>query len=143
MLIFEVRRLKKLLNEAWDKQDTMLEANRELQKKINELKSDVEFEKSEVKRRDEKIKSLQKQVLEASKMVREQTGADLLVNALRELGVVPKPDYPLDSFKEQQRLNDQMARAQAMRPQSMSEIRAGNAFNQQFGGLANTLGMQR
>ncbi len=133
MLIFEVRRLKKQLNEAWDKQDTLLEANRELQIKINELKSDV-------KRRDEKIAGLEKQVLEASKMIREQTGADLLVNALRELGVVPKPDYPLDSFKEQQRLNDQMARAQAMRnsarPLSFGQSGVGNPLlnlNNAFG----------
>ncbi len=143
MLIFENRKLKKKLMRSMEREDKTMAANSELRQKLKEANDFADHQQDRIKRLDGRIADLEKQVLEASKMIREQTGADLLVNALRELGVVPKPSKEYNPFKEQQRLNDQMARAQQMRPQSMSEIRAGNAFNQQFGGLANTLGMQR
>ncbi len=140
MLIFENRKLKKKLMRSMEREDETMAANSELRQKLKEANDFADHQQDRIKRLDGRIADLEKQVLEASKMIREQTGADLLVNALRELGVVPKPDYPLDSFKEQQRLNDQMARAQAMRnsarPLSFGQSGVGNPLlnlNNAFG----------
>jgi hypothetical protein len=73
-----------------------------------------------------RAKKLRADLKKTKALVREQSGADLLVNALRELGVVPKAPGKHDCFREDARLQ---AQAQAMGQQQ------GNAFARQLGGL--------
>jgi hypothetical protein len=77
-----------------------------------------------------RTKKLRAELTKTKKLVREQSGADLLVNALRELGVVPKAPGKHDCFREDTRLQ---AQAQAMGQQQ------GQSLSQAMG-LGNILG---
>ena len=63
----------------------------------------------------EQLAQANKEIKDLKKLIREQTGADLLVNALRELGVVPKSEKSPDSFNEAARLQE---RASSLNNQS-------------------------
>lgn len=93
---------------------------RQLRKDVQALDRDNDYQKRERETADRKVReaerridkltgekaALEKAKENLSKKVREQTGADLLVNALRELGVLPKPEK-YDAFAEQARLQQQ------------------------------------
>jgi hypothetical protein len=99
--------------------------NRELKAEIVQADIDIDELKSKLKDKIDKNVSLasslqlseekletskglvtkkNKEIEKINKLVRDQTGADLLVNALTELGVIPKEDKRNDSFAEQDRL---------------------------------------
>ena len=73
-----------------------------------------------------------------AKLVRDQTGADLLVNALKELGVIPLAEKEPDHFAESVRLNNQAAAMRAQSDQNnqsayYSQSSLGNIFGGGFG----------
>lgn len=74
--------------------------------------------------RGRELQAAKAKLTKTKKLVREQTGADLLVNALRELGVIPKPEK-YNAYTEQDRL---MSQARAMGQQQ------GSALGQALGG---------
>ena len=124
------------LDIADDLADSKTEECRKLNAKLQTAHADLEFANTEKNRQAEEIAKLKRELKQAGETIREQTGADLLVNALRELGVLPKPEK-YDAFAEQQRLLAQMQAGQVTPVQSMSELRAAQAQGSQ---LANILG---
>lgn len=60
------------------------------------------------------LATVKSKLTKTKKLVREQTGADLLVNALIELGVVPKPTPEYDSFARQAALQQQLGSSRSM-----------------------------
>lgn len=95
---------------------------RQLRKDVKQLDRDNDYQKEaretaerklrEAERRIEKL-TREKETVEKSRakfkaLVREQTGADLLVNALIQLGVVPKPEKNYDAFAQQNALLNQL-----------------------------------
>lgn len=78
---------------------------------ISKLKLDVKRAEEITEARKADLTKVRAELTKTKKLVREQTGADLLVNALRELGVVP-PAGVKDRFTEDIRLRNQMAAAQ-------------------------------
>ena len=105
---------------------------RQLRKDVKQLDRDNSFERSRreeaeskqrkaeqtVREKDREIEKLNKRITKLegdnkkqAEVIRDQTGADLLVNALRELGVVPKPEKAPDPYAEQVRLMEQMRAA--------------------------------
>lgn len=74
----------------------------------------------------ETIRKIVKERNELKDMVRDQTEADLLVNALKSLGMIPtKGKSQLDSFEDNQRLQELQRRSQAM---NSSVSRLGASF---------------
>ena len=117
---FELRRLRRDLRIA----DDQIFHKDEY---ISKLKSERDKARNEIEDIKRTLSSERSKVTKLRKQVRDQTGADLLVNALRELGVIPKPEK-YDSFAEANRLQN-IANQQA------------RALGQQQGtGLANMLG---
>jgi len=109
---FESRELKKEIVSLDEKID---QSKRELvSAQVAKNDSDVKIEslKSE-------LAKVKKEAAKTAKLVREQTGADLLVNALRELGVIPpeKEGKKVDHFSQADILNRQMAAAQSQSSQ--------------------------
>lgn len=102
---FENRELKgtiaQLDLEMGDKADEVRKLHRESVKRDNQLSEQYK-----------KVQKLQTELDKTKKLVREQTGADLLVNALMELGVVPRKASVPDAYAEQDRLRQQMAAMQ-------------------------------
>lgn len=83
---------------------------------VIQLTEDVRKLKAEIKSKEgdnsNLVKSqtkLRSEVGKLKKRIREQCGADLLVNALVELGVVPKPSKDYDSSDEDHRLRSQLS----------------------------------
>ena len=101
--------------------------NRELRNALDQADLDSEVAKGilqdaiakrreaeiEVNALTQEVNRLVKKLDKANEKIRDQTGADLLVNALRELGVVPKPEKHNDSFAEEARLRAQLDLARA------------------------------
>lgn len=82
--------------------------------------------------RGRELQAAKAKLTKTKKLVRDQTGADLLVNALRELGVIPKPEKNYDAYAEQNRL---MSQARSMGQQQ------GSALGQALGGQAGFGGL--
>ncbi len=118
--------------------------NRQLKKEIKTLDRDLDYEKrerqsAERKTREaetkitnltHKLETAEKSRAKFKKLVREQTGADLLVNALIQLGVVPKPEENYDAFARQNALLGQLGQQQNY----------GLSAADRQGGLADLLG---
>jgi len=110
---------------------------RQLRKDVKELGRSNDYEKRERESAEHKLRTVERELKTITTerdnaikardkykdKLREQTGADLLVNALRELGVLPKPEK-YNAFDEQTRL--------------LSQYRGLGGFQQQSG-LANAL----
>jgi hypothetical protein len=90
-----------------------------LEREKNSLQSDLNCANEEIK----KLKAI----------VREQTESDIFVNALRGLGIIPKPTPEYDAGKEQQRLM-----AQAQMAQSSYHLPYGTS-NYPWAGMAGVL----
>jgi len=117
----QIRELKEALEKA---DETIDSKNIALEKSIKRANK-AENKCTDLGRERDKLKT---ELNKTKKLVREQTGADLLVNALTELGVVPRPEKAPDPYQEQTRLRDQMAAMQNSQPQHRHD------------GLANMLG---
>ena len=118
---FENRRLRRDLRIA-DQQIFQKE------KYIAELKSDRDKARNTIDKQTENLSRKNAEIRKLRKQIRDQTGADLLVNALRELGVIPKPTKNYDSFAEANRL-------QAIANQQNRALGQANAANQLGGGM--------
>ena len=94
---FELRRLRRDLRIADGVHMNQQAEIDDLKGQIKDLKSTQENLRQEAANHKRTVTNLRKQV-------REQNGADLLVNALRELGVVPKAPGKHDCFREATRL---------------------------------------
>jgi hypothetical protein len=101
---FENRRLRRDLRTADKVHMDQLD-------EISGLKKDISRLVAENNEQQRILKGVKSDLTKVRKQVRDQTGADLLVNALRELGVVPKPNNHTDHFKEGARLQ-QLAQQQ-------------------------------
>lgn len=123
---------------------------RQLRKDNRSLARDIEYaddarKKAERELRDLKFEhdkltaKLKKQETANTKLrdtIREQTAADLLVNALIGLGVVPKPTQNYDPFEEQKRLAGQQQLAGMVKPVRGNPALSGqNALGNIFGGI--------
>ena len=117
---FELRRLRRDLRIADNVSMGYLD-------QIGELKKEVADKQATIDKQLGNLKSVRADLRKAREQIREQTGADLLVNALRELGVVPKPGK-YDAFKEADRL------------QSLANQQSRALGQYQGAGLANQLG---
>jgi hypothetical protein len=130
MSYFDNRQLKKeiiALDESLVSLSRKIEIERDAKVKAEisarKLVADLEKVKSE-------LDAAKRKILKLKETVREQTGADLLVNALRELGVIPKSKESPDGFIEQDRLLNQLnqQRGNAMQsgfPQSLGSAALG------------------
>ncbi len=122
----ENRRLKAALETADIKVLDAKEERNEAKEKSLELQRDFHNLKTA---HSDAVTQLEK----TKKLVREQTGADLLVNALRELGVVPKP-AKYDSFAEQARLQGQLGGLGGLQQQQARQLGQASQFGGLFGG---------
>lgn len=75
---------------------------------ISKLNAGLKMASSLAEDRALELATVKSKLTKTKKLVREQTGADLLVNALIELGVVPKPTPEYDSFAQQAALQQQL-----------------------------------
>lgn len=115
MLYFENRKLKKDLLEA-DRRIEILEMRKaDLERDIRKQEMKRADARKDAEREKKKVAKLEKELAEKDAIIREQTAADLLVNALQALGVVPpKKESAPDAasyFDQQNRLMQQMANA--------------------------------
>lgn len=111
MFYFENRQLKKEIERLEGEITEANEYAREKEHIINEQLNHVEKLKAkndEIRMEREKAYA---RISELNGIVRDQTGADLLVNALKELGVIPaiKDEPQPNPFSEAERLQKQMA----------------------------------
>ncbi len=121
MLYFENRQLKKEIKTLDRDLDYHKRERESAERKVNELERNITAQK-------DSYSKLEKQRDKYKKLVRQQTGADLLVNALIELGVVPKPEPEYDAYARQNALLQQLGGQQSAYGQA------------QQAGLANIFG---
>lgn len=95
---FELRRLRRDLRTA---DAVHLKQTDE----ISDLKRELSTRQSTIDAQVTNLKKVRADLTKTRKKIRDQTGADLLVNALRELGVMPKPEK-YDAFGEANRLQE-------------------------------------
>lgn len=123
---FENRRLRKDLSTADAVHMVQLDD-------LAKLRKEVALHETRYKELSDTLSSTRSKLTKTRKLVRAQTGADLLVNALRELGVVPKPDNHTDRFKEAARLQTQA--------NAMAQGQHGGGLGQQLGGQGGLGGL--
>ena len=126
---FELRRLRRDLRIADSTHMQQLDQISQLERRVTELEGDLTVAKKATSIERGKVTKLRKQV-------RDQTGADLLVNALRELGVIPKPTKDYDAHAEAGCLQGQL------NAQNRALANTAHPMQQQMGrgGLGGLLG---
>ena len=127
MLFFENRQLKKEIIML----DKKFLQQREEFNKCDKNRREHATELTQVK---EELKKYRNQLEKISSKLREQTGADLLVNALKELGIIPLSEKEPDHFKEATRLQNQMSAMQNQQSQLQGQRGQSSNLGGLFGG---------
>jgi small-conductance mechanosensitive channel len=129
-----------MAKDALERADELAEAKtkecREFAKRLSQSTIDLELANTKANDQEQIIAQLKRELNEANEKIREQTGADLLVNALRELGVVPKPAPKYDAFAEQARLHQLLYKDN----RDLGNQRAGQSAQAHRTGLSDVLG---
>jgi hypothetical protein len=136
MFYFENRELKQEVKRQ-DKEIKVLTSDVAIARdKTEKLEYAARTAKREKETTDKEFKKAKADLVKVKALLRQQTGADLLVNALTELGVIPKPEKAPDAFARQSELLQQMGNA---RQSSFTQ----GQFNPQgsvFSGLSGLIG---
>ena len=119
---------KRLEKERFD----YMQENMDLKKKIRAFEDIHENDKRTIDDLDKKLIACKKELKEMSGIARDQNDADLLINALKAIGIIPKGKSDPDNAAEEQKLmsqRDLINYAQGMAYQS----------NYRQGGLGSSL----
>lgn len=110
-----------------EERDRITADNVELQEKVDRQEINMEYLRSQVA---EQKATIAKQ----NQTIRKQSEADLLLNALQAVGIVPKPEPEIDNFARAVILQEQMAKANHRQELYSPLVQAiGGAFGQARG----------
>lgn len=109
----------------------------ELTKRVDGLMDECGHQKDLNRGKEQTIVKLNQNLVEANKRIRAQTEADLLINALKALKIIPE-EKPTKHFEEAGRLQDVLARQnafaaqQSQRPLGLQGLLGGAASSLPF-----------